>query len=115
MARTVKTLLANFPTPIFKNWNDVPGSEIKAVHISICNTSSSSVDVYLSFVVISGEMLPGAIYSKKTIAANSTESIEIQPRIIAMDEMIWAYASVPNVVSLSLDLVGDIEQENLET
>lgn len=112
MARTIKQLLTTTETEIFKNWNDVIGSEIKAVSIWLCNTSASGVDVWLSFCVISGYFSAGLVLSKTTIAANTTIQIPIEPRIIAMNESVRAFASINNSVALSFDLVGDIEQED---
>jgi len=112
MARTVKTLLANTETEIFYNWNDHDEAEVKAVNITLCNTSDSPVKVHLGFVTISGLFIAGAVLSFAEIAAHDTMTIEITDRIISMDESIRAWAEVPNVISLSVDLVGDVWEEN---
>lgn len=112
MARTVKKLLSNTEQEIFRNWNDIRGSQVKAVNITLCNTSASAVNVWLSFVVLSGLFINGAVLSNVSIAAYETITTEITDRIIVMDEMIKGYASVADVVSLSVDLVGDIQPEN---
>lgn len=112
MARTLKRLLPNTETEIFRNWNDIIGSEVKAVNITLCNTSGSPVDVFLSFVVLSGVFLSGAVLSGATIPANETISVEITERVINMDESIKAYASVADAIVLSIDLVGDITPED---
>lgn len=114
MPRTVKTLLPNTETEIFYNWNDRVGATVTATNIWLCNTSSSDVKVHLGFVVISGNFLAGAILSHTVVPANSEFPIQIAPRIISMDESIRAWAEVPDVVSLSIDLVGDIEPEGEE-
>lgn len=111
MARTIKFLLPNTETELFYNWNDHIGEEVTATNIWLCNTYSSDVKVHLGFCVISGNFLAGAILSHTTVPANSTMPVEIVPRIISMDESIRGWAEVPNVVSLSIDLVGDIEEE----
>lgn len=113
VARTVKTLLPNTETEIFYNWNDIPGAEVKAVNITLCNTHSSPVKVHLGFVSISGLFLAGAVLSFAEIPAHDTLTVEITERIIEMDSSIRAWAEVPNVVSLSIDLVGDIEPEEI--
>lgn len=110
MARTVKTLLQNTETEIYYNWNDLPGAEVKAVNITLCNTHSSPVKVHLGFVVPSGLFIAGAVLSFAEIAAHDTLTIEITDRIISMDESIRAWAEIGNVVSLSIDLVGDISE-----
>lgn len=111
MARTVKKLLGNTETEIFRNWDDRPNSKIIAQNITLCNTSGSVVQVHLGFVVLSGLFLAGAVLSNTDLAAYETRTIEITPRVMNVDESIRAYCSVPNVVSLSVDLIGDIEQE----
>lgn len=113
MARTVKVLLPSVETEIFKNWNDLPDSEIKAVNITLCNQSGSAVDVWLSFCVISGFFSAGLVLSEVTVPANTTlPPIEITERIINTDESIRGFASIADVVSLSIDLVGNIDQED---
>jgi len=113
VAATVKTLLSNTETEIFYNWNDELGAEVKAVNITLCNTSGTDVKVHLGFVVPSGLFIAGAVLSFATIAAHDTLTIEITDRIISVDESIRAWAEVPNVISLSVDLVGDITQEDV--
>lgn len=114
MARTIKQLLPATETEIFRNWNDFFGAEVKAVSIWLCNTSASSVDVWLSFCVLSGYFSAGLVLSKTSIAANTTIQIPIETRIISMDESIRAFCSTANAVALSIDLVGDIEPEGEE-
>ncbi|HQV54131.1 MAG TPA: hypothetical protein PLX17_01385 [Chitinophagaceae bacterium] len=114
MAATVKTLLPNTETEIFYNWNDLYGSEVKAVNITLCNTSNTDVKVHLGFVVPSGLFIAGAVLSFATVPANDTITIEVTDRIISTDESIRAWAEVPNVISLSVDLVGDINQTDIE-
>lgn len=109
MARTVKQLLSNVESEIFYNWNDIRGSEIKAINITLCNTSASPVSVWLSFCVISGMFSAGLVLSETVVPAHDTITIEITERVINCDESIRAFCSVANVVSLSIDLVGDIE------
>jgi len=111
VARTVKNLLSNVETEIFYNWNDSLNSEIKAVNITLCNITGSAVDVWLSFCVISGMFSAGLVLSQTTVPANETISIEITNREILMDQSIRGFASVADAVSLSIDLVGDIESE----
>lgn len=113
MARTVKALLSNTETEIFYNWNDTFGSEVRAVNITLCNTSDSPVKVHLGFVAPSGLFIAGAVLSFAEIAAHDTLTIEITDRIINTDQSIRAWAEVPNVVSLSVDLTGDIWEELL--
>jgi len=112
MARTVKQLLSTVETEIFKNWNDLPNSEVKAINITLCNLSGSSVNVWLSFCVISGFFSAGLVLSQTAIAAYETITIEVTDRIILTDESVRAFASVANVVSLSIDLVGNIDEDD---
>lgn len=111
MARTIKKLLGNTEAEIFRNWNDMPNSKIMAQNITLCNTSNAVVKVHLSFVVLSGLFLAGAVLSNTDLEAYETRTIEITPRVILMDESVRAYAEVPNVISLSIDLIGNIDQE----
>lgn len=106
MPKTVKRLLTTVETEIFRNWDDVIGSEVKAVSIWLSNASDSAVDVWLSFCVLGSPFSAGMILSKKSIAAHDTIQIPIDPRILNTDESIRAFASVTNVVSLSIDLFG---------
>lgn len=115
MAAALKQLLPNVETELYYNWNDLPGSKIKAVNITLCNTSASDVDVWLSFCIISGVFSAGLVLSKMTIPANETITTEITERIINVDESIRGFASVADVVALSIDLVGDIVQDELPT
>jgi len=106
MARTIKNLLSDVETEIFYNWEDRSWVEVKAMNISLCNTSSSAVDVYLSFTLLSGLFLTGAVLNGLTIPANETITLEATERIMNSDESIRAYASVADVVALSIDLMG---------
>lgn len=106
MPKTVKKLLTTVETEIFRNWNDMAGSEVKAVNITLCNASASAVDVWLSFCILSGLFSAGMVLSKFSIAANKTETIEITDRIINCDESIRAFCSVNDTVTLSVDLLG---------
>lgn len=110
MPKTVKRLLTTVETEIFKNWNDVIGSQVKAVSIWLTNASGGAVDVWLSFCVLGGVFSAGMILSKKSIAANDVVQIPIDPRILAMDESVRAFASANNVITLSIDILG-IEQD----
>lgn len=114
MARTVKYLLGNTEAEIFKNWNDTFGAEVKAVNITLCNTHTSPVKVHLGFVVPSGLFIAGAVLSFAEIPAHGNITIEITDRIIQMDEAVRGWAETPNVVSLSIDLVGDVWEEEDE-
>lgn len=111
MARTVKQLLTTTETEIFRNWNDLPFAQVKAINITLCNVTSSAVDVWLSFCVISGMFSAGLVLSRATVPANDTITIEITERLLVMDEQIRAFASVNNAIALSIDLIGDIEIE----
>lgn len=113
MARTLKYLLGNTEAEIFRNWNDHFGAEVKAVNITLCNTHSSAVKVHLGFVVPSGLFIAGAVLSYAEIPANGNITIEVTDRVINMDESIRGWAEVPNVVSLSIDLVGDVWEEDI--
>lgn len=114
MARTIKRLLPNVETELFYNWNDFFGAQIKAVNITLCNVTASPVDVWLSFCAISGVFSAGLVLNKATVPANDTITIEITERIVLVDESIRAFASSANAVTLSIDLVGDIEPEGEE-
>jgi len=103
---TIKQLLPSTETEIFYNWEDRPNRQIKAMNISVCNTSASPVDVYLSFTLLSGLFLTGAVLNGLTIPANETITLEATERVMNMDESIRAYASVADVVALSIDLDG---------
>lgn len=102
---TLKRLLPNVETELFRNWDDTD-NEVSAVSIVFCNTSASAVQVWISFVELSGLFINGAIFSNFTIAANSSEYKEIPRRILEMDESIRGYCSVANVCSFSVDLIG---------
>lgn len=115
MAATIKQLLPDVETELFYNWNDLSGSEIKAVNITLCNITGSDVEVWLSFCVISGMFSAGLVLSQTTVPANETITIEITERVILMDESIRGFCSVANSVALSLDLVGDISQDAIPT
>lgn len=113
MAATLKQLLPAVETELFKNWNDTPNSEIKAVNITLCNTSNANVTVSLSFCFSSAEFSAGLVLSETVVPANDTKTVDITARIILMDETIRGYASVADVIALSIDLVGDITQAYL--
>lgn len=115
MAATIKQLLPDVETELFYNWNDLPGSEIKAVNITLCNVTGSDVEVWLSFCVISGMFSAGLVLSQTTVPANEQITIEVTERVINMDESIRGFASVANAVALSLDLVGDVTQRDIPT
>jgi len=111
MAGTPKILLPNTETEIFYNWDDT-GRQVIAKNITLCNTSNATVKVHLSFCVISGDFRAGAVLSYTDILPYETRTIEITPRIVNMDESIRAYAEVPNVIALSIDLEGvDIDYD----
>lgn len=103
--KTIKKLLPNTETEIFYNWDDT-GRVVKAMNITLCNTSNATVKVHLSFCVISGDFRAGAVLSYTDIAPYETRTIEITDRIIEVDQSIRAYAEVPNVIALSIDLDG---------
>lgn len=113
MAATLKAKLSDTEAELFYNWNDLPGKEIRAKNITLCNTSGSPVNVWLSFCIISGEFLAGLVLSESVIPANDFISIEMTERVINVDESIRGYASVADVVSISIDLVGDIVQSDM--
>ena len=113
MAANIKRLLSDTETEIFYNWNDLPGSKITAKNITLTNTSGSAVDVFLSFVVLSGLFINGAVLSEVSIPANDYISIGVTERLLQTDDSIRAYASVAGVVSLSIDFEGDIEQSDI--
>ncbi len=102
---TLKRLLPNTETELFRNWDDT-GNEVSVVSLLLCNTSNAAVDVWISFVELSGLFINGAVFSKFSIAANSSEYKEIPRRVLAVDESIRGYASVADVISFSADLVG---------
>lgn len=110
---TLKRLLPTTETELFRNWDDT-GNEVSAVSMLFCNTSLSPVDVWVSFVDVSGVFVSGAIFSGFTILANSSEYKEIPKRILALNECIRAYASVADVVSFSVDLIG-VDESNIPT
>lgn len=102
---TLKVLLPDTETELFRNWDDT-GNEVSAVSMLFCNTSSSTVKVWVSFVELSGLFINGAIFSGFDIAAHSSEYKEIPRRLLAVDESIRGYAETADVVSLSIDLIG---------
>lgn len=103
---TLKRLLSNVETELFRNWNDHIDANVQAVNIVLCNTSASPVDVFLSFVELSGVFINGSIFSSMEIPANETIYKEIPPRLMAVDSSIKAYASTADVIALSIDLLG---------
>jgi len=112
--KTLKRLLPNTETEIFFNWDDT-GRVVKAMNITLCNTSNATVKVHLSFCVISGDFRAGAVLSYADIGPYETKTIEITERIIEMDQSIRAYAEAPNVIALSIDLDGvDIDLDVAE-
>lgn len=110
MAATLKRLLPDVETELFRNWNDHDGAVIEANNITLCNVSGSDVEVWLSFCVLSGFFSAGLVLSQMTIPAYQTITTQITNRVILMDESIRGFASTANVVTVSLDLIGDIDQ-----
>lgn len=102
---TLKKLLPDVITEIFRNWDDT-GNEVKAVGFNFCNVSDSPCKVYVSFAELSGDFYTGAIYSGLTISAHSSIYKEIPARFIAMDEAIFAYAETADVIAFTVDLIG---------
>lgn len=108
---TLKRLLPDTETELFRNWDDT-GTEVSAVSMHFANTSASDVEVWVSFVELSGLFINGAIFSGFTIPANGSEYKEIPKRVIEMDGSIRAYASVADVISFSIDLIN-VDQDNI--
>lgn len=111
---TLKKLLPNTETELFRNYDDT-GTEVSAVSMLFCNTSASTVNVWVSFVELSGVFINGAVFSNFPIAANSSEYKEIPKRVIPMDGSIRAYASVADVISFSVDLIGVEQTSSVES
>ena len=105
---TLKRLLKDTETELFYNWDD-SGNEVALISMHFCNTSNAAVDVYISCVELSGLFINGALFSKFSIAAHSSEYKEIPRRVLACDESIRGYASVADVIAFSADLSG-VEQ-----
>ncbi len=108
---TLKRLLPDTETELFRNWDDT-GTEVSAVSMLFCNTSASDVEVWVSFVELSGLFINGAVFSGFTIPANESVYQEIPKRVLSMDESIRAYASTADVVSFSVDLIG-VDESNI--
>ncbi len=108
---TLKRLLPDTATELFRNWDDT-GNEVAMVSMHFCNTSNASVNVWISCIELSGLFINGALFSQFPVAANSSEYKEIPRRILAVDEAIWGYASVADVVSFSADLIG-VDQSDI--
>lgn len=106
---TVKKLLPNTETEIFRNWDDT-GNPVSALSITLTNTSPNPVKVHVSFVELSGLFLAGTIFSNFTIAGYESIYKEIPTRYMSVDESLRAYAEVPNVIALSVDLSGVNEE-----
>ena len=105
MAYIIKALLATTETQYYKNTQDRNTTELLCTNMTVCNTSSSPVDVSLSFYeVVNQAFETGAVLFETSIPAN--ESIEIQNRILYQDDIISAKASVADVASLSIDIIG---------
>jgi len=107
---TLKRLLPAVVTEIFRNWDDEPDSKVRAVGFNFCNTSASSCKIYVSFCELSGFFNNGAIFSGLTIAANSSEYKEIPARYLAVDEAVYAYAQTADVVAVSIDFIGVLQE-----
>lgn len=102
---TLKRLLKNTDTELFRNWDDT-NNEVSAVGITLCNTSASDVKVWVSFIEFSGVFINGAIFSGLTVNAHSSAYREIPKRVLAMDDTIRAYAETADVIAFSVDLIG---------
>ena len=87
---TVKRLLPNTETEIFRNWDD-SGTDVRALSITLTNTSASAVRVFVSFVELSGLFLAGAIFSNFEILPYDSVYKEIPTRALQVDESIRAY------------------------
>lgn len=105
---TLKRLLKDSETELFRNWDDT-GNKVEVVNMTFCNTSAAPVNIWVSFVELSGLFINGAIFSEFEIPANDTVYKSIPKRVLATDESIRGYASVTDVVAFSADLEGVTE------
>ena len=106
MSYLVKAILADAAVEYYRNYtNDVV---VIAKRITLCNTSASPVTVNLSFFnpLISETFETGAVLFGKSIPANDSIT-EVIERELQSDDTISAYASVADVISLSVDIEGD--------
>ena len=91
-------------TQYYKNTQDA-GREVEAANIVLCNTTSSPVNMNLSFPPNSGTFLDGAVMFGYVVPANSL--VYMPNRKINIDNRILAYASVGDAVTLSMDILGE--------
>lgn len=104
MPITIKRLLQDTEEDLYVN----PSQNLPALatNISLCNTSSSAVDVYLSFCADNSPVISlqeGAILYKYPLAAN--DYIELKDRILRMGDVIKAYAGTVDTVCLQIDII----------
>ena len=106
MSYLIKAILGDTTAEYYHNYTN--GIVITAKRITLCNTSASPVTVNLSFFnsLIGETFETGAVLFGKNIPANDSIT-EVLDRELQSDDTVNAYASVTNVVSLSMDIEGD--------
>lgn len=106
MAFLIKGLLQLTETEYYLNVQSSQTEAVIAQRIVVTNISASPVNVSLSFYnAVNGEVFAtGSVLFAKALAAN--ETVEIMDREMQPDDKIAAYASIVDVVALSIDVQG---------
>ena len=108
MAYIIKTLLPNTNTLFYENVKDNNKERVAATRIVFCNTSASPVDIYLSVYNpdFSESFQTGAILFNYALAGNAFLELTTERDLYPNDEL-SAYADTADVVSMSIDIIGD--------
>jgi hypothetical protein len=108
MAYIIKTLLPITNTLFYENVKDNNKERVAATRIVFCNTSASPVDIYLSVYNpdLSETFQTGAILFNYALAGNAFLELATERDLYPNDEL-SAYADTADVVSMSIDIIGD--------
>lgn len=96
---TIKQLLPNALATIYTGLHTTQ----RATTIILCNTSASSVNVFLYIVNSGTSYLTGAVFSGSPMAAHSTRILS--EKVIKVGDTIQAYASTADVIAFSTDII----------
>ena len=105
MAYIIKARLTVAAVDYYKNVTEYSPLPQIATNIVLCNTSATAANVTLSFTKLDGEITTGFILFETPIPAKGF--LELKDRVVGVDTLIKAYASVDNVVVFSCDVLND--------